>query len=279
MLGQLLHPSREDLDRSEWTRYRADVAIDADTAASALAETWQHLLRAVPGGWGLRAGGAIAMVTGVSMPDLNGVWPERVNPDPDTVAALLDRVAVTDLPHCLQLRPGSSPALAELAALRGMRRDEADVPLMVMENPAMLGRTRPVDGLGVRQLRPEEAQLHAGVAAAGFEAPAEPFLKLITPEVLRLPGVRCYLGEVSGHPVSTGMGVTLGAFVGIFNIATPPAVRRRGFGAAVTARAVTDGLAAGAAWSWLQSTASAYSVSERLGFRTVESWHSWSSAA
>jgi hypothetical protein len=95
------------------------VAIDADTAASALAETWQHLLRAVPGGWGLRAGGAIAMVTGVSMPDLNGVWPERVNPDPDTVAALLDRVAATDLPHCLQLRPGSSPALAELAAPRG----------------------------------------------------------------------------------------------------------------------------------------------------------------
>jgi len=39
---------------------------------------------------------------------------------------------------------------------------------------------------------------------------------------------------------------TLAAFVGISNIATPPADRRRGYGAAVTARAVTDGLAAGA---------------------------------
>jgi predicted GNAT family acetyltransferase len=60
-----------------------------------------------------------------------------------------------------------------------------------------------------------------------------------------------------------------------FNIATPPADRRRGYGAAVTARAVTDGLAAGARWSWLQSSVAGYPVYERLGFRTVESWQSW----
>jgi hypothetical protein len=29
-----------------------------------------------------------------------------------------------------------------------MRREEEDVPLMVMENPAMLGRARHADGLG-----------------------------------------------------------------------------------------------------------------------------------
>jgi hypothetical protein len=92
---------------------------------------------------------------------------------------------------------------------------------MVMEDSAMLGRAQRVAGLEIRQLRPEEAQLHASVAAAGFEAPARPFLQLITPEVLRLPGVRCYLGEASGHPVTTGIGVTLGAFVGIFNFAAP----------------------------------------------------------
>jgi hypothetical protein len=239
---------------------------------------FQHLLRTVPGGWVIRDGGAFAMVTAVSVPTLNGVWPERVNLDPHIVAALLDRVAATGLPHCLQLRPGSSPALAELAAMRGMRRDEAEVPLMVMENPVMLEHAKHVEGLEVRQLRPEEAQLHARVAAAGFEAPEEPFLQLTTASMLRLPEVRCYLGEVGGHPVTTGMGVTLGASVGILNIATPPANRRHGYGAAVTARGVTDGLAAGARWSWLQSSASGYSVYERLGFRTVESWHSWLSA-
>jgi N-acetylglutamate synthase len=255
------------------------VAIDADTAASALVEMFQHLLRATDGGWVVRDGGAFAMVTGVPLPDLNGVWPERVNPDPHIVAALLDRVAATGLPHCLQLRPGSSPALGELAAMRGMRRAEEDAPIMVMENLAMLEHAQHVEGLEVRQLRPEEAQLHARVAAAGFEAPEEPLLQFMTPSVLGLPGMRCYLDEAGGHPVTTGMGVTLGACVGIGNVATPPAHRRHGYGAAVTARAVTDGLAAGARWSRLQSSASGYPVYEHLGFRTVESWHCWLSAS
>jgi hypothetical protein len=45
------------------------------------------------------------------------------------------------------------------------------------------------------------------VAAAGFEAREEPFRQLITPDVLRVPGVRCYVGEDGGQPVVTGIGV------------------------------------------------------------------------
>lgn len=260
-------------------RYGSFVAIDADMVASALAGTWQHLLAAYPDGWVLREGGAVAGVSGVPLPTLNGVWAEWAHPDPPTVAALLDRVAATGLPHCLQLRPGSGRALAELAATRGMSREEQDDPLMVMEDPARLGRAQHMAGLTIRQLRPDEAPLHVQVAAAGFETPQEPFRQMITPSALRLPGVRCYLGEADSHPVSTGIGVTLGAFVGIFNVATPPAHRRCGYGAAVTARAVSDGLAAGARWSWLQSSPLGYHVYQRLGFRTVESWHTWLSAA
>jgi hypothetical protein len=168
------------------------------------------------------------VVTGVPLPALNGVWAEQADPEPHAVAGLLDRVAATGLPHCLQARPGAGTAMAELAAIRGIHRDQEDVPLMVLEDPARLPHAVRVAALEVRQLRPGEAQLHASVAAAGFEAPEERFLQLITPEVLRLPGVRCYLGEVSGPPVTTAIGVTLGAFVGIFNVATPPADRRRG---------------------------------------------------
>jgi hypothetical protein len=254
------------------------MAVDADMAASALAGTWQRLLSAIADGWGVREGGVIGGVTGVHLPTLNGVWAEQVNPDPATVAALLDRVAATGLPHCLQLRPGCRPALAELAPMRGMIRHD-DGPLMVVENPALLGRAQQVAGLEIRQLNPGEAQRHVQVAAAGFETNEQPFRQLVTPGVLGLPGVRCYLGEVGGHPVTTAIGVTLGAFVGIFNVATPPAQRRRGYGAAVTARAVTDGLAAGAAWSWLQSSPPGRRVYERLGFQTIESWHTWLSAA
>ena len=61
----------------------------------------------------------------------------------------------------------------------------------------------------------------------------------------------------------------------LFNIATVPADRGRGYGAAVTARAVSDGLAAGASWSWLQSSPSGYRVYERLGYQAIESWQVW----
>jgi GNAT superfamily N-acetyltransferase len=253
------------------------MGIDADAAAAALAASWQHLVTAIPAGWARRQGGAVAMVTGVQSPFLNGVWSERADPDPDIVVGLLDRVAATGLPHCLQLRPGGSPALPRLAMNLGMSRDEDDVPLMILEDASRLGQH--VDGLVVRQLHPGEAELHARVAAAGFEAPQELFRQLVTPDILGLPEVRCYVGEADGRPVTTGIGVTLGTCVGIFNVATPPADRGRGYGTALTARAVTDGLSAGAMWSWLQSSPPGYPVYERLGFRAVESWQTWVSAA
>jgi GNAT superfamily N-acetyltransferase len=154
-----------------------------------------------------------------------------------------------------------------------------DIPLMVIEDPGQLDAAQEVGGLVIRELLPEEAPLHARVAAAGFEVPAEMFLQLMTSTVLAMPGVRCYMGEAGGQPVTTGLGVTLGSNVAIFNIATPPEHRRRGYGAAVTARAVADGLAWGAQWSWLQSSVGGHKVYERLGFRTIEAWPCWATQA
>jgi N-acetylglutamate synthase len=253
------------------------VAVDGDAVAAALAKTWQHLSRALPNAWSVRDGGAVAFVSGVGLPTLNGVWADGADPDAAAVAGLLDQVAASGLPYCLELRPGAGPVLAGLAGARGMKLDEV-IPLMVLEDQAAVRLARQPAGLVLRELSPEQARLHASVAAAGFEAPEELFVQLMTADVLGLPGVRCYLGEVDGQAVTTGMGITLGTFAGVFNIATPPAHRRRGFGAAVTARAVADGLAAGATWSWLQSTPAGYGSYARLGFRTVETWQCWIAA-
>lgn len=51
--------------------------------------------------------------------------------------------------------------------------------------------------------------------------------------------------------------------------------RRHGYGAAITGRAVHDGLAQGARWAWLQSSADGYGIYQKLGFRTQESWECW----
>ena len=204
---------------------------------------------------------------------LNGVSTERVDADPGVVARLLDQVADTGLPYNLQLRPGTSPAMAGLAAARGMIQGH-ESPLMVLQDPARLGPAQQVDGLTVRELAPQEIEAHVAVAAAGFEAPPELMRQLVAP-VLSVPGTRLYVGEADGRPVATGLGVTIGSFVVLLSIATMPQDRGRGYGAAITARAASDGLAAGASWSWLQSSPAGYGVYERLGYRTVESWQVW----
>jgi ribosomal protein S18 acetylase RimI-like enzyme len=252
------------------------VPIDPEVPAAALLETWQHLVASVPNGWTRAEPGALAAVTGGAVPTFNGVWVESVDVDAEMVADLLDQVAATGLPHCLQVRPDAADQVTDLAVARGMTRDE--LPLMVLEDSSQLGAMRTTDGLVIRELVPAEAHLHAQAAAAGFEVPVEPFIQLLTPAILELPGAHCYLGEVDDQPVTTGLGVTLGSYVGIFNIATPPAHRRRGYGTAVTARAVADGLAAGAEWAWLQASELGYPVYERLGFRTAEVWSCWLSA-
>ena len=245
--------------------------VDADTAALALTRTWEHLLTGMQRGWGKREGGALAGVSGVPLATLNGVWVSSTDADAETVAGLLERVASTGLPHCLQVRPHDAERLGALAVARGMTA-EGDVPLMVLDGPPDVGGE---SGLAIRELAPAEAQLHARVAAVGFEVPEQLFIELMTPAVLSLPGVRCYVGEIGAEVVTTGLGVTLDSGVGIFNIATLPEHRRSGHGAAVTARAVNDGLAAGATWSWLQSSRAGYGVYERLGFVSAEEWSCW----
>jgi GNAT superfamily N-acetyltransferase len=212
-------------------------------------------------------------VTAVPAPTLNGVWAFGRDVDTAQLDALLDEIAATGLPHCLQVRADPPDAVRELAVRRGLER-EADIPLMVLDDPSRLPGAD-AGGPAIRQLAPDEADVHVAVAAAAFGAPPEVFAGLINPATMRAPGVRVYIGEVDGEPVATGLGATLGDSVGVFSIATAADHRRRGYGAAVSARAVRDGLEAGASWAWLQSSEIGYGVYEALGFRTVERWPCW----
>ncbi len=250
--------------------------ITAGEAAGALLASWRTLAAGVSDAWVDGDDDAMAVVTGIAVPTLNGVWVGGDIVDASTVSGLLDEVAATGLPHCLGARPGVVPELSATALVRGMVRQAQDTPLMVLD-PAgtadlpMAG----AEGLSLRILSPEEVPLHWEVAAAGFGEPLEAFRLMTPPAILGMDGVRCYVGELEGRPVVTGLGVTIGSSVAVFNIATLDGHRRRGFGAAVTARAVADGLEHGARWAWLQSSDAGYGVYERLGFRTVERWATW----
>jgi len=108
--------------------------------------------------------------------------------------------------------------------------------------------------------------------ADGFEAPVELLAPLMGADLLAAPGMFAYVGRVDGEPCTVGLGAVADGHVGVFNIATPPPFRRRGFGHAVTARVVVDGVRLGARTAYLQSSPMGFGVYERLGFRTIETW-------
>lgn len=249
------------------------MGADAATVSVALVNAWEQLIAVIPNGWAERVPGLIGGVTLVPVPTLNGVWAYGLDAEADGAAALLDRVAASGVPHCLQIGPRCSDALRDLAASRGMAPD-GEIPLMALDDARALDSVEARD-LAVKLLAPEQAVVHAEIAAAAFEAPPEVFQALVTPAVLATPGVRCYVGELDGEPVATAVSVTRGGSVGIFDVGTLPAKQHRGYGAAITARAVRDALGHGAQWAWLQSSQVGYRVYERLGFRALESWECW----
>ena len=90
--------------------------------------------------------------------------------------------------------------------------------------------------------------------ADGFEVPVELFAPLMAAELLARPGVTAYVGRGRRRALHVGLGAVTDGHVGVFNIATPPALRRRGFGRAVTARIVADGVRLGAHTAYLQAS-------------------------
>ena len=251
--------------------------------AAALLDAWVLLGERLPFGWSERVGPAAAIATGIPAPTLNGVWCAG-HADPAGITRLLNRVAATGLPHCLQFPTGTT-TLAVLAMDRGLRRIE-DIPLMRLDarptgGPSIsAGRASTTGGFAIRRLAPSEARLHARIAAAGFQAPEGFFTPLVGPEIAEERSVTCYIGEVGGRPVTTGLAVRAGDHVGVFNVATPPEQRGRGFGSAITAGIVADAVAGevfgdGARWAWLQSSAAGHGVYRRLGFVDIAIWECW----
>lgn len=246
----------------------------ADEIARAGARAWECLMEAVPGGRVWHSGGALAVVTGLDLSGYNGVWGVSASVEPDAIAALLDEVATAGFPFCMQLRPKWPAEIDVLAKTHGLVRVPGE-PVMVLEDAGRLGTAQHLEDLSIRQLAPDEGRLHGEVVARCFDEPEEPHRQLMSPEVMRSQGMRAYVGEHNGEVASTCVGVTVGECVAIFGVATLPSYRRRGYAAAVTARAVGDGFAAGASWAWLSASEQGFGVYAGLGFETVERWDFW----
>ena len=95
---------------------------------------------------------------------------------------------------------------------------------------------------------------HVAVVSAGFGMPIDMARRLVPVEELTIPGFAPFVGYLGDRPVATSLGYTASGTVGVYNVATVEDVRRRGYGAAVTRRAIADGVGRGATVAILQSS-------------------------
>jgi len=168
------------------------------------------------------------------------------------------------------LRHPQDERFRELLARLGLEGDDGRLPGMAVD--------------AIRSPRPVPAELHLHVvtdaesladhaaAAAGFGFPDALVRAFLGEELWLVPDTTTYVGYVGGEPVVSGFGVRTGRTIGVYSIATLPAARRRGYGAAMTERILADGVAAGCDVAVLQASPMGRPIYEALGFRLVQEY-------
>ncbi|MEP7054555.1 MAG: GNAT family N-acetyltransferase [Actinomycetota bacterium] len=235
------------------------------------ARAWPPLEQQDVDGWVLRAGGGI---TGRA----NSVWPRA-----DLGALSLDEKLVAadefyrtyELPLQIQMTPTTEPdGLAQELAARGFGVTRAARSVQVAPLDSVVA-------VGV----PAAAQLHEAVNERWYDVVAavnSSFAKGAGPARALLAGVRqpsAYaLVTIDGVPAAAGRGVFDDDWLGIFNMATLPAFRRRGAAAAVLSALAQWAIDSGAKRGYLQMEAdneAARRLYARSGFEHCYHYEFW----
>jgi GNAT superfamily N-acetyltransferase len=224
----------------------------------------------LPGARIRRAGGVMLASTGLPLAFFNqAMVADATATDADladAVAALRDR----GIPFVVGLRAGTDDRFVGGLEALGLHRvsEAAWLPGMAVDRDDR-GFVAAPDGLAIRVLDGDLSD-HEAVASEGFGLDRSIAHALLAGDV---PGETYYAGYVDGVPVVSGMGFRTGSTIGVYNIATLPGHRGRGYGAAMTSRVADDGFDAGCDVAVLQSSDMGYSIYERLGYRTVVEYH------
>ena len=129
---------------------------------------------------------------------------------------------------------------------------------------------KPLPALEIRRVACEATSAaFCGIGSTCFHVPFAWFSQVFDgPEVWKR--FSAYVGYVNGEPVATAATVLGGGAVGVYNVATLPDCRRRGYGEAVVRHALEGARREhGIERTILQSTPAGYGIYERMGYRTV----------
>jgi GNAT superfamily N-acetyltransferase len=257
------------VDVAELARLEHENMIAADIAAAS----------GVPGARVERAGGLAVLATGLPLRLFNQVLIEDERADEAGLEWAVGILRERGAKYVVSLRGGLDDRFIPAVVSLGL------VPLS--ETPWMPGmalhplpppagqRTQGMD-LDIRRVEDAAGIAdHVRAAAAGFGMDESWLAPLISEDLMAETGVGVHVGYANGEAVTSGLGFRTGTTIGVYNIATVAAARRRGYGAAMTGRIIDDGRSAGCDVAILQASDMGYPTYERLGFRTVVEYYGW----
>lgn len=209
--------------------------------------------------------GAVAFVTGLPISLFNGcvvVEPARA----EDLDSAISWVEAHDVPQRVFVMEGLERALVSVAAVHGLERHAVPYPAMVLHPipklPAPAARVvvTPIDETALGEFR--------GVAVAlGLD---HDLMETMFPApFLGDPDVQAFVGRLDGRAVGYSIAIRSERATGVYNVGTLPEARRAGVGTASTWAAVDHGRRAGYDCAVLQSSETAVSMYEAMGFRTV----------
>jgi GNAT superfamily N-acetyltransferase len=168
------------------------------------------------------------------------------------------------LPFRVLFPRGLEGAFLPLLRERGYQTSD---PLPVMTLGKLPEKMDHRGDLVIRQVRTAEELLDFQEAGEkGFSLPEGSGSFVITEQTFLLPEVEMFIGYSENQPVCTSMLFRTGNVAGIYWVSTLAEYRNRGFGAAITLRAILAGKDHGCRLASLQASSMGKPVYVRLGF-------------
>ena len=220
-----------------------------------------------------RAGGVVTILTGLPFDWFNQILVEHEEANPNDVLAAVARARSQGGRFVVRLREGIDDRFVRTLAEAGLEPEgeETSTPGMTafpIDHDPLARHAAPE--LEIRRVTDLTGiDVHRNVVTAGFGSDRAVAQGTACAALLGRPECVVYVGYADGVPVVSGLGWRSGRTIGVYSIATVQSARRRGFGAAMTARVVADGVDAGCDVAALQASPMGRPIYERQGFRTV----------
>lgn len=240
-----------------------------------LAVTWGRL--GVTAGFATESPAAMTLTSsGLPVAFVNGAFVRPGVADGDSVVSEAQAFfARRGVPWLLWVRQGADRHLSD-ACRRSGANDTGGPVAMVLADIASRSPQPPPAGLTVTiASEPPDVDAVRPLMTSGFDMPTDVTERVITVELFRSPDVCVLIGRVAGVPVSCSMVSVTGDVAGVYNVATPPEFRRRGFGEALSWAALMEGRLRGATAAVLQASPDGQGIYARMGFEEHERYEQW----